>query len=32
VIVIISLFIWGDVPFFRLFEHSFDVIGTENLK
>lgn len=31
-VVLLSRLIWGDVPLFRLFEHSFDVIGTETLK
>ena len=31
VIVLISQLIFGDVPLFRLFQNSFDVIGTENL-
>lgn len=30
-IVLISQLIFGDVPLFRLFEHSFDRIGTEQL-
>lgn len=32
VIVLLSQIIFGDVPLFRIFEHSFDVIGTETLK
>jgi len=29
---LISQLIFGDIPFFRLFSHCFDVIGTESLK
>ena len=31
VVVLISQLIFGDVPLLRLFRHTFDVIGTENL-
>lgn len=31
VVILISQLIFGDVPLLRLFQHSFDVIGTENL-
>ena len=31
VIILISQAIFGDVPLLRLFHHTFDVIGTENL-
>ena len=31
VVVLLSQLIFGDVPLLRLFRHTFDVIGTENL-
>lgn len=31
-IMLISQFIFGDIPLLRLFKHCFDVIGTEHLK
>ena len=31
VIVLVSQLVFGDVPLLRLFRHTFDVIGTENL-
>ena len=31
VVILISQLIFGDVPLLRLFRHTFDVIGTENL-
>ena len=31
VLVLLSQLIFGDVPLFRLFEHSMDVVGTERL-
>lgn len=31
-VVLISQLIWGDIPLLRIFEHTFDVIGTETLR
>ena len=31
VVILVSQLIFGDVPLLRLFRHTFDVIGTENL-
>lgn len=31
-VCLLSQLIFGDIPFLRLFEHSFDVIGTQTLK
>ena len=30
-VMVISQIIFGDIPLLRLFQHCFDVIGTENL-